>query len=437
MDVTEARLIEGEAPLLARSVWAETADPRPDVPPLDGAAETEVAVIGGGFTGLSAGLHLALRGTPVTVLEAESPGWGASGRNGGQVIPGLKSDPDAIEAAWGAELGRRAINLAGSAPDLVFDLIERFAIACDPVRSGWIQAAHGQAGLEVSRRRVAEWQRRGAPVEILSRAEVNAMVGSQAYLGGLLDRRGGSLHPLNYARGLARAAVGQGAVIHGRSPVQSIERGTDGFVLRTASGRLRAGQVLVCTNGYTSGPFDRLRRSIVPVRSVQVATEPLSDNLRRSILPEGHVASDTRRLLHYFRLDRDGRLLMGGRGAYGERGIKAQLAALRRAAAELFPQLGEQPWHYHWGGFVAITPDHWPHLHELEPGITAGLGYNGRGVAMATAMGRVLADRAMGMPDDALDFPVTRLQPIRLHGLRRPAVSAVVAWNRLRDHFSG
>jgi glycine/D-amino acid oxidase-like deaminating enzyme len=173
----------------------------------------------------------------------------------------------------------------------------------------------------------------------------------------------------------------------------------------------------------------------VPVRSVQVATAPLSPNVRRTILPEGQVVSDTRRLLSYFRLDPAGRLIMGGRGTYGEATTRLRMATLREQARAMFPQLNELEWKFHWGGYVAMTLDHFPHLHEVEPGLLAALGYNGRGVAMATVMGRVLADKATGAADRDLDFPVSPLKPVPLHGLRKPLVSLLVAWNSVRDRL--
>jgi len=427
--------IAKEPPALAESLWTATAGPAPDCPTLQGEAQAEVAVVGGGFTGLSAALHLAEKGVSVALLEAETPGWGASGRNGGQVNPGLKYDPDELERVLGPEMGARAARFSGAAADLVFGLIEKHAIACDPLRSGWIQPAHDAAGLATLRSRVEQWQRRGAPLELLSKAETARLVGSDAYVGGAIDRRGGNLHPLNYALGLARAAQGAGARLHGHSRVTRLERRSEGFRLHTAQGVLSAGQVLLCTNGYTDGLVEALRRSVIPVCSVQVATRPLSENLRRSILPEGQAASDTRRLLLYFRKDAEGRLIMGGRGAYGQAGIAAQQESLRRVTREVFPQLGEIDWSYRWGGYVCMTADHLPHLQQIEPGITAALGYNGRGVALATAMGRLLAERAAGAEDRDLDFPVTGVTPIPFHGLRRPAVSLLVAWYRLRDRL--
>ncbi|MGY6634590.1 MAG: NAD(P)/FAD-dependent oxidoreductase [Alkalilacustris sp.] len=428
-------MIANEDPVIAESLWTATANPAPDCPPLEGAAEAEVAVVGGGFCGLSAALHLAEAGVSVRLLEAETPGWGASGRNGGQVNPGLKEDPDTIEARFGADLGGRMVALGGQAADLVFDLIARHGIDCAPARPGWVQPAHDAAGLETVRRRAGEWARRGQPVQLLDAQQTAELLGTDAYVGAMLDERGGSLHPLNYALGLARAAQSAGAVLHGQSRVQRLETAGAEHILHTARGQLRARRVLLCTNGYTDDLVPVLRRTLVPVRSVQVATAPLSDNLRRGILPRGHAASDSRRLLLYFRLDPQGRFVMGGRGDYGRAGTLRQMAMLREAARALYPQLSEADWTHQWGGYVAMTPDHYPHMDEVAPGVMAGLGFNGRGVAMATALGRVLADWAMGVPDGELPFPVTRPRPIPFHGLRKPVVRATVAWYRLRDRL--
>lgn len=426
-------MIRNENPLIANSLWSATANPAPATSPLAGEKTADVAIVGAGFCGLSAALHMAERGLSVTVLEAESPGWGASGRNGGQVIPGLKDDPDDLVRIFGEVLGNRLTRLAGGAADLVFDLIERHGIDCHPVRKGWIQPAVGAEGLVVSRRRAEQWQRRGAPVEVLSRTEVEQLLGGGDYLGGLLDRRGGGLHPLNYALGLTAAAQRAGVAVHGDSRVLSIERLGDGHRLSTSGGSLLAGQVFLCTNGYSEPLADDVRRSIVAVRSVQVATAPLSENLRRSILPEGQVASDTRKLLLYYRLDHDGRLLMGGRGAYRDRPTAVQLEKLRQATARMFPQLGDIDWAYQWGGMVAMTTDHLPHFNRLRPGLVSMVGFNGRGVAMATAAGKVLAELAAGVPDEELDFPITPARPIPFHFLRKPVVGATVAWHQIKD----
>lgn len=428
-------MIQNENPVIADSLWTATANPAPDCPPLTGERDTDVAVVGGGFTGLSAALHLAEAGHEVTVLEAHSPGWGASGRNGGQVNPGLKEDPDAIEARFGAEAGGRMVRISGSAAQLVFDLIGRHGIACDAVQSGWIRAAHNDRALAALQAAARQWQQRGAAVESLDAGQVAQMIGTDAYRGGLIDRRGGNLHPLNYALGLADAALRAGAVIHGHSRALGIDRDGGRYRISTAGGSLTAGKVLLCTNGHTDGLAAPLERTVVPVRSIQVATAPLSDNVLASILPGRQAPSDTRRLLLYYRLDAAGRFIMGGRGAFSDAGTRRQFDALRQVTARMFPQIGDVDWQHAWGGFVAVTADHYPHLNRLDDGMIAGLGYNGRGVAMGTAMGKVMADWASGRPEAELDFPVTPLRPIPLHGLRQLGVTATVAGYQLLDRL--
>ncbi|TNF63070.1 MAG: FAD-binding oxidoreductase, partial [Rhodobacteraceae bacterium] len=189
------------------------------------------------------------------------------------------------------------------------------------------------------------------------------------------------------------------------------------------------------TNGYSGPLHGGLARSVVPVRSVQVATAPLSENLRGTILPERNQVSDMARLLLYFRVDARGRFIMGGRGTFRDTSTRAQMEALRAASLRVFPQLRGVEWTHAWGGNVAITPDHFPHLHELAPGLAAGLGYNGRGVAMATAMGRELARWARGTAPADLDYPVTPLRPLPLHGLHRLGVSAEILRMRLLDRL--
>jgi glycine/D-amino acid oxidase-like deaminating enzyme len=327
------------------------------------------------------------------------------------------------------------IQTSEAAADLVFKLVEEHAIACDAVRSGWIQPAHTPDRLPMLRRRFEQWARRGADVAWLERDELASLTGTERYHGGWLDRRAGSVQPLAYARGLARAARAAGATVCGDTPATALAKSGHGWRVETPRGAVVADQVLLCTNGYTDGLWPRLCETVVPVYSVQVATAPLSENVRRSILPGGQTVSDTRRVLSYFRLDGEGRLLMGGGGsAYG--GSVGRLAAgLKRRVAELLPQLTEPRFEHVWGGRVALTLDHLPHRHVLGPGLQAGLGYNGRGVAMATMMGQVLADHALARPKPEHDFPATTPQPIPLHALRGLAVTATRIYYRFRDRL--
>ncbi|KTS10493.1 FAD-dependent oxidoreductase [Methylobacterium radiotolerans] len=419
---------------LAPSLWATTAAPAPDTPPLARSGLAEVVIVGGGFCGLSTALHLAERGIRPVVLEAQEVGYGGSGRNGGQVIPGLKYDPADLVARFGRERGERLARFAGGTADVVFDLIARHGMDVPHRRSGWIQGAHTEAGLAEVAKRAAQWAELGAPTRVLDRAETEQLLGTDRYLGGWLDGRGGAIQPLSYARGLAGAAQKAGATIHGASPVTALERTGSGWTVTTAQGeRVTTGRVVLCTNGYTGGLWPNLARTVIAANSFQVATVPLTDNLRRSILPEGHVSSDTRKLLLYFRLDHTGRLLMGGRGPFREPRSPADWAHLERIVAKLFPQLDGIAFDHRWCGRVAITRDYLPHLHEPAPGLLIDIGCQGRGVGLQSAMGRAMATYIATGDAGSLPLPLTPIEPLPLHGLNRLYVSAIIAWYRLRD----
>jgi len=423
-------------------LWADTAPAGPECPPLDGDAECEVAVIGAGFTGLSAALHLAERGADVRVLEAGAPGGGASGRNGGQVNPGLRALPAAVRARLGDAAGIRVAALAGGAPDTVFDLVARHRIDCAATRNGWIQAAYGRAGLAKANAWVAQWRALGAPVRLLGRDEMQALTGSDAYAGGLLDARGGALQPLAYARGLARAALAAGARVHAASPVRRLERRGGHWRLTLgagaaparhsdpAAGTVTARALILAGNGYTDGLWPGLARNVIPVKSVVAATAPLGDNLRCHLLPGGQHVSELRRVGAYYRLDASGRFLLGGRGdTFGPRDA-AHDGHLRATALRLFPVLQEVAWTHCWAGLVALTPEGMPRLLDLGDGAWSGLGYNGRGVAMATRMGEQLACAVRG---EATALPRMAPAAVLGHRLRNVAVAARVAAGRLLD----
>jgi len=400
---------------------------------LSHATRAQIAIIGAGYTGLSAALHLAQAGRDVVVVEAATIGAGASGANGGQVIPGLKHDPDTLESMFGPALGPQLVATVAAGPDLVFELIRAHRIECDAVRTGWIQPAASPDALGLLAARAKQWQRRGAAVEVLTRDEAAQLTGTQRYWGAWLDRRGGNVQPLSYVRGLARAAIGAGARVFSQSPAVTLTPAGHEWRITTPRGCILSEQVIVATNAYTEALHDSLRRSLIAVPSLQVATAPLPPALRATILPQGQAASDTCHLLRYFRMDATGRFLMGTRGRFGEVSRAAPPRHHARAIAEIYPQLSQLPLEYCWGGLVAMTRDHLPHLHELAPGLLAGLGYNGRGVAMATMMGRLLAHRVLGSSAQELGFPVTPVRRIALHRLSGLAVRTAVQLLRVRD----
>jgi glycine/D-amino acid oxidase-like deaminating enzyme len=422
-------------PAPMRPLWAATAAAGPDFPQLTSELRTQVAVIGGGYTGLSAALHLAELGRDTVVLEAMNVGERASGLNGGQVIPGVKYDPDELHARFGPQLGPKVIETVGSGPELVFDLIRKHGIDCDAVRAGWIQPATSERELVPIRARVEQWRRWGANAELLDRAQTAALTGSTYYCGGWIDHRGGTVQPLSYVRGLARAADRAGTRIYVRSPAIRLARSGSDWRIDGVQGSLIASTVILATGAYTDHLVDPLRRSLVTVPSFQVATAPLAESLRRDILPQGQSASDTRRLLRYFRLDAGGRLLMGSRGAFDQTATPQSARHLYAAVREIYPQLEGIPFEYHWNGLVGITADRLPHLHAIAPGLLAGLGYNGRGIAMATTLGRLLARLASGVAADEIGYPVTALQPLTLHRFARLGARATMQYLKARDRW--
>jgi glycine/D-amino acid oxidase-like deaminating enzyme len=409
-------------------LYAETARPPVATPPLDGDRRVDVCVVGGGFTGLSAALHLAEQGVDVAVLEAHEPGWGASGRNGGQVNPGLKRDPDQVVADFGADLGARMVALSGDAPNVVFRLIERHQIECDALQSGTLRAAFHARDAAGIRATATQCMRRGMPVELLEGDAVRQASGTGRYVCAMLDRRGGQVNPLGYARGLAQAAMQAGAAVHGGTPALSVRRQGRAWHVRTPTGTVLADKLILATNGYTDDLWPGLRRSIVPVYSAIVASEPLPE----VIMPSRSALYEMGRVTVYYRLDRDNRLLMGGRSRQRDISEPGELRYLIDYAVRLWPSLRGMRWNHAWSGQLAVTQDHYPHVHEPDESVLVCLGYNGRGVAMSTAMGPQLARRALG---GEIDMPITTLKQIPFHGLWRSAVSARIAYGRVRDYL--
>jgi glycine/D-amino acid oxidase-like deaminating enzyme len=415
------------------SLYADTARPAPATPPLEGDRHASVAVVGGGFTGLSAALHLAAKGVDVVVLEANEPGWGASGRNGGQVNPGLKHDPDQVEADFGPDLGGRMVALSGNAPNVVFDLIQRHQISCSALQSGTLRSAISVSGGGEVRASAEQWIRRGGPVSVLERNEIGAVTGTDRYRAAMLDRRGGQVNPLGYARGLAQAAMQQGAAVHGGTRVLKAGKTGAGWRLDTARGVVTAEKLILATNGYTDNLWPGLRRSIVPVFSAIAATEPLPDALVRSIMPSRSSLYEIGNITVYYRIGTDNRLLMGGRSVQGDVTAPERLHYLTNYAVRLWPALRGVRWTHGWSGQLAYTPDHYPHIHEPDENVLVCLGYNGRGVAMSSAMGPELARRVMGGKAAAIDMPITTIREMPFHALWRSGVAARVAYGRIRD----
>ena len=397
---------------LEDSLWSATAPPAPACPALRNDIETDIAIVGAGYCGLSAALHLAEAGKAVTVLEAHEPGWGASGRNAGHCTPDWTyHTPDAVAAKYGPDYGERLNEFQAGAGAFVFGLIERHGIDCDARQAGTVgvvRKGNGRA-LAACRAKAEQWTRRGKAVEMLDEAGVAARVGSDRFQAALLFHDGGNLQPLAFSRGLASAAQTAGAVIHGRTPVTRIHRDGAGWRLTTADGDVRARAVLLATNAHRSGLWPGLDEAWYPVASVLGATPPVAPEIRGRMLPYGQSFAELGSGFFFF-FDATGRLVIGGGGGLGVNNNARDSAVwLGRRLNGAFPYLGEIGFDYFWNGWLDVSPNRLPGLHELAPGLYAAVGFSGRGVPTATAMGREAAQFLATGDADSIAFPVTPL----------------------------
>ena len=422
-----------------KSIWAETAAPRERTAPLQGEVEADCVVIGGGFTGLSTALHLARRGVSALVLEANEVGWGASGRNNGQVIPTLTAaEPDAMVARWG-EAGERFARLVAESAGYLFDTAREEGIEniAEAEQTGWFQPAHSPGRIRLSETRVEAWRRFGAPAELLDRDASERMLGTRFWHGGMFNPTGGHINPLGYSRGLAQAAEARGARIFEDSPVLEWGREGAGWRARTAEGSVKSRALVLATAGYTDRIVPRLApqlsKTIVPVLSWQMATEPLGDNLRAMVLPGRQAVSDTRGDLRFFRYDARNRLITGGAvlGAWNA-GARVTAPAAARMA-EAFPEMGTPTMTHVWSGYIGMTWDRFPKVHKLGPNGWSWIGCNGRGVALSVSLGREMAAAVAGVPEAELALPAEDPRPLPLHEIARRVAPWYLAWLKRKD----
>lgn len=424
------------------SVWAAVTPPGPELTPLEGDRACDAVVIGGGFTGLSTALHLAEAGVETVLLEAVAPGWGASGRNNGQVIPTLtRPDPEAIVARHGAGGERLVAVIRDSAADL-FDLVRRLDLQAEAEQTGWIQPVHTPGRIRIAEERVRQWSAVGAPVSLLSKDEVRELTGSGIWHGGWTNPTGGHINPLALSRELARAAIAAGAQLYGRTPAERIEReegaGTEGgWIVQTPNGRVRARRLMLATNAYT-GEFSAalapaVAREVIPFMSWQMATEPVGDNVRRSVIPGRQAISDTHGDLYFTRFDARHRLITGGRLLIPVNGRRRLEARIGRRLERMFAPLGRTGFDYVWNGYIGMTTDFMPRFHRLGPGGFAWAGCNGRGVGLSVALGREFAKALQDAPEEELGFPLTEPTPLPAHGLLRRLAPLRLLEYRWRD----
>jgi glycine/D-amino acid oxidase-like deaminating enzyme len=394
----------------SHGLWEKTALAPPPTTRLEEAISADVVIVGGGYTGLSAALHLAQAGTNVVLLEAAEIGFGGAGRNVGLINAGMWVMPDDFPKELGPVYGERLLDLLGNGPALVRELIDKRAIACELEKNGTLHCAVGPEGLKELEERARQWQTRGAPVTLLDAAETEGRVGSRAYSGSLLDMRAGTLQPLAYARGLAHAAMKAGAKLYTGSAVTGTGEIDGRKFVNTAFGQVTADWVIVATDAYSTGPWEEVRREQVHLPYFNLATTPLSDNLRRSILAGREGCWDTKEILSSFRMDQAGRLVFGSVGALRGTGTAIHKSWARRSLKRIFPQLGEVEFEAEWYGKIGMTNNALPRLHKFGRNTIGFSGYNGRGIAPGTTFGKLLAKRILGEVSEA-DLPLPLSSP--------------------------
>ncbi|MDF0515931.1 FAD-binding oxidoreductase [Bradyrhizobium yuanmingense] len=421
----------------ANSLWEATAEPARAFPVLSGEQQADVVIIGAGYTGLSAAHHIARSGLSPVVLEANRPGWGASGRNGGVITAKFRLSFREIDAAHGRAMARRMYEIAHESTNMVEELVSEFDItSANLTRTGQVKAAHNKTTLKAAIDE-ANWMTRemgSAAVRILDRGQVREETGSDIFVGGVLNPGSGGIHPLNYLRGLANGVASRGVPIFEQSPVTKLRREKDGIVAETPHGAVRAKQAIIATNSYSdlTGATAHLQRTLIPFRSAMIATERLPGNLAGKLMPTGRTYTETKRMMRWFRMV-DNRVIFGGRGAFGKQDSQAAFDALRKAMVGIFPDLADVPLAYKWSGLVAMTLDSMPHIGRLDERTLFSLGYNGAGVAMSSLMGRYLAAFVRGETPDVGLLDARRMKAIPFYPLREPAVRMVAGWYQFLD----
>jgi sarcosine oxidase len=404
--------------------------------PVSGAARwndrVDVAVVGGGITGLWTAYHLATSGARVAILEARQIASGASGRAFGQLVPYLKHSHRKIAADFGAERGERLSDAVATAPGEIAAFIEKYQIACAATRGGILFGARTPAGRVRLEETAAASRADG--VRMLYDEAAAAIVGSDLYQAVLLDPRGFHLDPLAYARGIARAASAHGAFIYPATRVEAIVPSGSSWEIRCGNRRLTAETVILATNAYSGDLWPALARSMVPFLIHGAATEPLSADSLARILPQGQPLTDTRRLYSGVRKFAH-RLHVSIDGAAFTPGAADPQDGVRRRLKELYPWLPTPRVVESWSGWIALTPDQYPRIHNLARGLWSGIGCNGRGLAAASLIGRDLARLARGGAERSTTFPVTPLRPLPVHDAAAAIVAATVSAKRWLDRM--
>ena len=424
----------------AASLWSAmsgTTAPLSTGAPLARDLVAEVAVIGAGYSGLCAAYALQKRGVQTVVLDANPVGWGASGRNGGVVSSKFRLSFPAIARLHGLDAARSMHRLAHEGVRVVESLVDEFKLEDAHFQhTGSLRCAHTERAFATIRAE-ADWVRQtlgDTSMSVQSHGEVARETGSSAFVGGVLSADAGTIWPLRYVQGIAAGLTARQVPIYESSPVIEMQRSDDGVLLRTPGGTLRAKQVIVATNAYSglTPATGAYQRTLVPFRSAIIASERLPAELDARLMVEQRSYTETRRMMKWFRKV-DGRMVFGGRDAFGKEGQLTGFDALQRAMVELFPDLAGVKVEYRWSGYVGMTFDQLPHIGRSDAVTTFCLGYNGAGVAMASLLGQQAAALALGEKPELSLLAANGLQPVPFHALRSPGVRMVAAWYQFLD----
>ena len=420
-------------PHLDRNLWHDTSTPNKPYNPLSENIKVDTAVIGAGITGLSTALHLAESGISVALFEAQEIGYRASGRNGGQIVPGIKPTPEAIIKRFGEETAKRMLHFCFETANTTFELIERYSIKCEPNKSGWIQGAFSANSSIYLENRAKQINKYGGNAEYLNPEAMQAATGSTFWPSGLLEHTAGSVQPLAYVRGLANAIESQGGIIYENSPVLSIQPTSSGLLLTVNGQAVEAKKVVLATDAYTDKLWPSVTHSYITVSSAQISTDPLPAKLLTRLMPLRAGISETRKITYYCRIDPEGRFVIGGRGHSSEYLDNSSREQLRKAAVARFAELEGIEWPYGWACRVGMTMDDLPRIHQLAPNIWTAYGYCGRGMAKGTAFGKLLRDAIKGVPTHQLEYPITPVTRMPFYPVRQIGASALINWYRLCD----
>ncbi|MDN3522439.1 NAD(P)/FAD-dependent oxidoreductase [Halomonas ramblicola] len=411
----------------AASWYAATANPAPERPALEGEVTCDVCVVGAGFTGISAALHLAERGLSVVVLEASRVGFGASGRNGGQIVNSYSRDLDVIEAKYGLDTARALGDMAFEGNRIIRERIDQYAIDCD-LKDGNLFAACNARQLEGLREHQALWERYGYhELELLEGEAVKREVGSERYTGALVDHGGGHLHPLNLVLGQAAALESLGGRILEGSPVTGLDHG-EPVRVHTARGSVRAERVVMAGNAYLKGVLPEIEGKSMPCGTQIITTEPLGEERARSLLPNGLAVEDCNYLLDYYRLTRDNRLLYGGGVNYGDDDPGDIEAVIRPKLARTFPELADVRVDYAWSGTFLMTLSRLPQFGVINGNVYYAQGYSGHGVTCTHLAGKLIAEVMHGQDERFDAFAGLPHLPFPGGRLLRVPLSALGAW---------